>query len=501
MRGRQILGTAGLALAVLTLASGGVASGGILSGGTGPLGMVSGDVVQSGVVPGGTVSGGVVQGGAVSGGIASSGTGSVGVVRDGVVPGGIVSGEAGSLGVTLGGMGSVGAISGGAGSVDVVRDGVTSGGAVSAGTGPIGMASVGVLPGRVVSGGRLSSAMGAVGMVFGGMAQAASRENAGDAAQIQTGSSLGKETARMDAVGEGGRGSAKDASAAAPTSAVDPGDARLAGLPSAQEGLRDGLAPDAAPPQRVVSMNLCTDQLAMMLAAPGQLISVSALAADPVSSAMVAQAQSLHLNRGQAEEIAFLQPDLVLAGRYTTAVTVQMLQRLGYRVEIFEPENSLQDITTNLRLMGRLLGQETKAEALIGRLQDDLAQLAALALLAQDRAAVYYGGGYTSGQGSLGDEMMKAIGLRNIAGEMGYPLGGVVALEALILAGPDVLIRGQSYRIASRSEEMLQHPALSQMLAAGGQTAETGPEWACGTPLTIDVMHKLAVQLRGRQDD
>ena len=39
-------------------------------------------------------------------------------------------------------------------------------------------------------------------------------------------------------------------------------------------------------PRRVVSINLCTDQLAMMLAAPGQLVSVSQLAGDPHSSAM-----------------------------------------------------------------------------------------------------------------------------------------------------------------------------------------------------------------------
>ena len=47
-------------------------------------------------------------------------------------------------------------------------------------------------------------------------------------------------------------------------------------------------APAAAQeaPARVVSMNLCTDQLAMLLAAPGQLLSVSKLARDPMSSAM-----------------------------------------------------------------------------------------------------------------------------------------------------------------------------------------------------------------------
>ena len=46
----------------------------------------------------------------------------------------------------------------------------------------------------------------------------------------------------------------------------------------------------AQPPQRVVSMNLCTDQLAMMLAGPGQLISVSHLGHDPAVSPMAAQA-------------------------------------------------------------------------------------------------------------------------------------------------------------------------------------------------------------------
>ena len=36
--------------------------------------------------------------------------------------------------------------------------------------------------------------------------------------------------------------------------------------------------PDGAP-ARVVSMNLCTDQVAMMLAAPGQLVSISHVSA------------------------------------------------------------------------------------------------------------------------------------------------------------------------------------------------------------------------------
>src|SRR6056300_563463 len=56
-------------------------------------------------------------------------------------------------------------------------------------------------------------------------------------------------------------------------------------------------------PLRVVSMNLCTDQLAMMLADEGQLISVSDIATDPNMSPMAEAARAYPINHGQAEEI------------------------------------------------------------------------------------------------------------------------------------------------------------------------------------------------------
>ncbi|PKP83954.1 MAG: ABC transporter substrate-binding protein, partial [Alphaproteobacteria bacterium HGW-Alphaproteobacteria-2] len=63
-------------------------------------------------------------------------------------------------------------------------------------------------------------------------------------------------------------------------------------------GSAPGAAADTPPPARVVSINVCTDQLAMLLAAPGQLLSVSHLARDPYSSAMAAEARAWPANRG-----------------------------------------------------------------------------------------------------------------------------------------------------------------------------------------------------------
>ncbi len=67
------------------------------------------------------------------------------------------------------------------------------------------------------------------------------------------------------------------------------------------------------PPMRVVSINLCTDQLAMMLAAPGQLVSVSHLATEEQSSSMVDEARAYPANRGQVEQVFLMQRSLLLA--------------------------------------------------------------------------------------------------------------------------------------------------------------------------------------------
>jgi iron complex transport system substrate-binding protein len=145
------------------------------------------------------------------------------------------------------------------------------------------------------------------------------------------------------------------------------------GLALALAGAMAGAAPDR-PPARVVSINLCTDQLAMMLAAPGQLVSVSDLAADPHSSAMAREARAFPANHGRAEEVYLLRPDLVLAGAYSDPATVAMLRRVGLRVVQFDTARSLADTRDRIAQMARLLGREAAGAALI---EDFDARLAA----------------------------------------------------------------------------------------------------------------------------
>ena len=113
----------------------------------------------------------------------------------------------------------------------------------------------------------------------------------------------------------------------------------------------------AEPPARVVSLNLCTDQMAMLLA-PEALVALSPIARDPTSSPMAAEAENYPITDGTAEDIFLMAPDLVLAGSYSERATVDLLRRLGIRVEEFAPPQSLEDMKVQMRRMGTLLGRE-----------------------------------------------------------------------------------------------------------------------------------------------
>lgn len=253
-----------------------------------------------------------------------------------------------------------------------------------------------------------------------------------------------------------------------------------------------------ARPQRVVSMNLCTDQLAMMVAAPDQLASVTYLADDPGSSAMYEQAREYPVNHGRAEEIYLMEPDLVLAGRHTTQATVGMLERLDIPVKVFDPVNRLKAVPERLRRMGRVLGRQEQAARLVAAFNERLERLRA-DVRERPRAALYSANGYTSGDYSLAGEVLASAGFDNVAPEAGYPQGGVMPLEALIMAAPEIVITSVRGEGRSRSESVLRHPVF-QSLTTRRQTADLHQRnWVCGTPHVLDAIMALKQTRRSMQ--
>ena len=241
-----------------------------------------------------------------------------------------------------------------------------------------------------------------------------------------------------------------------------------------------------AAPQKIVSLNLCTDQLLMMLADPEQIISLSKIVDDPYVSLLAKKSKNFKKNSGDAEQIFMESPDLVVAGVYTEKATVQMLKSLGVRVEIFSIEQNFEDILKNIRKMGDLVGHSDRAKIMIDDFNQRLAELQS-GINLRPRAALYSANGYTTGAETMAGRILSAAGFKNITEEIGLSYGGVLPLETLVIMQPDIVVSGEAYPGHSRAEEILQHPALSPLKTV----TQTDAKWVCGTPAVLDAIAEL----------
>lgn len=253
----------------------------------------------------------------------------------------------------------------------------------------------------------------------------------------------------------------------------------------------------AAAPQRVVSINLCTDQLAMEVAGPGQLVSVSRLARDPALSNLADVAAALPVNDGRAEEIVPLSPDLVLAGQFTARATVALLRRLGWHVEGVAPAQSFADIRADLLRMGTLLGQPDRAAQLVAAFDARLATLGATASAGRrPTAVVYHIGDRAEGSGTLADQILVTAGWRNLAADLGILGNGPLPLEILVSSKPDLVLVGSAEASwSTAAHPNARHPAL--LAAVGGvDRLHVIPDrtTVCGTPAVVEAIEWLVEQ-------
>lgn len=247
-------------------------------------------------------------------------------------------------------------------------------------------------------------------------------------------------------------------------------------------------------PQRVVSMNVCTDQLAILLSDPAQLQSVSYLSRDPLLSVMSEKAKGLPVNHGQAEEVFLMKPDLVLAGTFSSRATVGLLRDLGVRVEEFAPARSFQDIKTHMKRLGELLGRQEEAARQIAAMDADL-----LSIRRPDRkptVALYYANSYTAGRGTLIDEAIRLAGLDNIADKAGVRGSAMLPLEMLVMEKPDILVRGSRGRPPALAFENFEHPALRALEGHTRTVALNDNLTVCGGPFSVEAVAKLAEAAR-----
>jgi len=246
----------------------------------------------------------------------------------------------------------------------------------------------------------------------------------------------------------------------------------------------------AEKPERIVSMNLCSDELVVRLAEPRRIAALTYFAADPSVSNVSEEAKQFHLIRSQAEEVMSLKPDLILAGVFTDRASIALLKRMGYPLRLIELPRDFEGIRKNIRTVAEVLGESEKGELLITGMNQTL-QALKMPLGRAPRVLFYQRGGYTPGAETFEDALIQMAGAKNISTEKGIQHYGVLALEDLIEARPDYVIFSEFDKMKrSVGGWLLDHPALKQSQKI--QTVTIPGRWLnCGGPLSAQAVLEL----------
>ena len=269
----------------------------------------------------------------------------------------------------------------------------------------------------------------------------------------------------------------------------------LAGLIVAGPACAPATTPvPAVLPQRIVSLDLCVDQILVDLVAPSRIAALSHLAADPQVSSVAERAGAWPSTRGEAEVVLGLEPDLVIAGRFGAAATVSLLERVGRRVLKVALAIDIEGIRATVHQIAGVVGEAAKAEAIVAAFDRRLARSAATeAATAKPTALVYQVNGLASGTGTLDDAVLRAAGFRNLAADLHLGAAGTLPLEALVATPPDLLVLSGSvdeYRTVVADN--LRHPALTALRRQRPSIVLPWRTWLCGTPYVAEAVESLA---------
>jgi len=264
------------------------------------------------------------------------------------------------------------------------------------------------------------------------------------------------------------------AAAALATCGVSPGSA--AGLP------------------RIVSMNVCTDQVLLTLADPEQILGLSRYSRDAWVAGDLGRYPTLS---GGAEDVLVLRPDVVVASLFDKRSTRELLKANGMHLVELSVPRTLDEVKDQIRELGDIAGHPDRAALQIARLD------AALARARQAVAAKHYRvlplsrRGWVAGSDSFVGSLLAETGLFNIAGDLGFAFGGFASLEAIVSLKPDLLLVSQAGNFArDDGQAFLLHPALERSYPVEKRIVIPERLTECGGVMLAEALDVLVAELR-----
>jgi iron complex transport system substrate-binding protein len=250
----------------------------------------------------------------------------------------------------------------------------------------------------------------------------------------------------------------------------------------------------AAPLPRIVSMNVCTDQVLLTLADPEQILGLSRYVRDAWVTVDVSRYRRLS---GGAEDVLVLKPDVVVVSAFDKRATRELLKANGLRLAELAVPRTLAEVKDQLRQLGGIVGHPDRAAREIAKLD------AALARARQAVAAKHYRvlplsrRGWVAGSDSFVGSLLAETGLFNAADDLGFEFGGFASLEAIVSARPDLLLVSQAGDFArDDGQAFLLHPALERFYPPEKRIVIPERLTECGGVMLAEALDVLVKELK-----
>lgn len=235
-------------------------------------------------------------------------------------------------------------------------------------------------------------------------------------------------------------------------------------------------------PTRIHSLSLGHTEILAALVDFDRLTAIYSFFVDEEQS-NIADLSADHLMIGfDPEEVLALEPEVIIASRFTNADTVALMKDAGIPVARTNLENSALGNVPNILLMGYLIGAEAEAIALADEIEARM-QFIGDVLASEDRPRVLSVSKWTSafaaGSGTTEGGIIDQAGGINAAADSGIDGHQQVSIESIAAINPDVIIVPQPLDGANVFiEELMSSPALADIPAVkNGQVFYVVPRY------------------------
>jgi iron complex transport system substrate-binding protein len=203
------------------------------------------------------------------------------------------------------------------------------------------------------------------------------------------------------------------------------------------------------PAKKIISLAPSNTEILYAVGAGSQVIGRDDFSDYP-AEAKALPAVGGNMGKYSLEQIAALQPDLVLAASLNTPEQIKSLEDLKINVFVIANPTTFDGLFANLETVGSLTGQSAKAASLVASLKQRVQTVTDEALKAGGTPKVFYeldatdpSKPWTAGPGSFITALIQTAGGSNIGSTLSTDYAQI-SQEALISINPEVILLGDA---------------------------------------------------------